>query len=105
VASPWIVSSRVIVPNAPPATTARPSRVRRPRAMSATLAAAATDAPTAMNQRCPVPLIGASPSRIRKCTPAAGTTALAAISRRFEPKRLRRILSIPAGLSDVCPQP
>ena len=80
-----MASSRVIVANAPPATTARPSRLRRPRAISAMLATAAIDAPTAMMRRCPAPLIGARPSFMRKCTLAAGTMALAAISRRFDP--------------------
>jgi hypothetical protein len=72
--------------------------------MSAMLATAATDAPMAMTRRCPLPSIGALPSRIMKCTLAAGTAALAAISRRFEPSRLRRSRSIPQ-LSDVRPRP
>jgi hypothetical protein len=64
--------------------------------MSAMLASAATDAPTPITRRCPVPLIGALPSPIMKCTAAAGTAALAAISRRLEPRRLRRSRFIPA---------
>ncbi len=87
--------------NAPPAMTARVSRRRNPASISAMLAAAAIVEPTAMMKRCWTAVTGALSSLTRKCMTAAGTAALAAMSVRLEPKRLRSRRSTPGCVGHV----
>ena len=95
VARPWISKTSVMAANAPPAMTARVSRRRKPASISATLAVAAIPEPMAMMKRCWIAVTGALSSLTRKCITAAGTAALAAMSVRLAPKRLRSRRSTP----------
>ena len=90
--------SNVIAANAPPAITARASRVRAPDHISAARASAATSDPKPMITRWSRPLIGAGSSRERKCMPAAGMLAAPASSRRLAPTRLRSRRSTPGTI-------
>src|SRR4051794_31180884 len=97
VARPWMASRSVIAAKAPPTRTARVSCRRRPPTMRPVLAAAAVPQAMAMMTRCCALLIGARSSPAIEWAIAAGTTALAAMSSRFEPMRLRSRRSILRG--------
>jgi hypothetical protein len=74
---PWIDSSAAIEENAVPIRTERASPRRAPATVSATPAAAASPALTAIGRKWTVPEICTSVSP-KKCTTAPGTTAHAA---------------------------